>query len=218
MFREKWYLTIALASAIVAVPLVLSLVLRGGAVLAGRGVPTVGVPDTPDARQIASTMQRAYHLRGVAARTFDVSEFPSVFTDTPDYELSRDQRDLVSRAFGKQVAPDTAGYLTYMQAYYLSWGEGAARLQAAVDRANAEGRTLTSEEMASLVKANGDRVPALGRADPLYEDKLTYYSIAIDGDRAWVQYDDGAALQKALLVKVNRQWLIAGIWPIEVHF
>lgn len=217
MFRERRYLTIAAVLAVLAVPLIFSLVLRRGAVLAGPGVPAVGVPDTPDARQVMSTMQRAYHLRGVAARTFEVTEFPSVFTDTPDYELSKDQRDLVSRAFGQQVAED-AGYLTYMQAYYVIWSEGATRLQAALDKAKAEGRELTSEEMQSLVKANDDRVPALGRTDPLYEDKLTYESIAIDGDKAWVQYDDGAALQKALLIKVNGQWLIAGIWLIQVHF
>ena len=47
-------------------------------------VAAVGVPDTPEAHQIQKTMNRAYDLMAIAARTFDVSEFSTVFVDTPD--------------------------------------------------------------------------------------------------------------------------------------
>ena len=47
---------------------------------------------------------------------------------------------------------------------------------------------------------------------------LTYESIEIAGDRATVRYDDGAALQEAILLKIKGQWYIAGITPVWAHF
>lgn len=176
-----------------------------------------GVPDTPEARQIQATMNRAYELMAIAARTFDVSEFPTVFVDTPDYELSDRQRKAVGQVLGSRAIED-AGYLTAMQAYYIAWGEGAAHLERALEKAEIEHRPITVDEMQEIAEANGGRVPALARQDPISEVKLEFESIEINGDRAIVRYDDGAALQEAVLVKIKGQWFIAGINPIWAHF
>jgi hypothetical protein len=193
--------------------------------LGGTSIAGPGVPDTPDARQIRATMSRAYELMGVAARTFDVSEFPTVFVDTPNYELSDRQREAINQILGSQTADqvksktvETAGYLTAMQAYYITWGESAARLETALKKAEAEKRTVTADEMQEIVEASSGRVPALARQDPVSETKLEFKSIEIDGDKATVRYDDGAALQEATLLKINGQWYISGIRPIWVHF
>ena len=176
-----------------------------------------GVPDTPEARQIQAVINRAYELMAIAARTFDVSEFPTVFVDTPDYELSDRQQEAIDQVLGSK-AVKSAGYLSAMQAYYLAWGEGAARLETALEKAEAEQRQITADEMHEIVEASGGRVPTLARQDPISETKLEFESIEIDGDKAIVRYDDGAALQEAELVKINGQWYITGIRPIWVHF
>ncbi len=180
-------------------------------------VANPGVPDTPEARQIQATINRAYELMAIAARTFDVSEFPTVFVDTPDYELSDRQREAISQMLGPK-AVENAGYLTAMQAYYIAWGEGATRLDKALEKAEAEHRQITADEMQETVKANGGRVPTLARQDPISKTKLKFESIEINGNKAIVRYDDGAALQEAVLVKIKGQWFIAGIKPIWVHF
>jgi len=176
-----------------------------------------GVPDTPEARQIQATMNRAYELMATAARTFDESEFPAVFVDTPDYELSDRQREAIGQVLGSR-ALENAGYLTAMQAYYIAWGEGAAHLERVLEKAEIEQRQITADEMQEIVEANGGRVPTLARQDPISEVKLEFESIEITGDRAIVRYDDGAALQEAVLVKIKGQWFITGIKPIWVHF
>lgn len=47
---------------------------------------------------------------------------------------------------------------------------------------------------------------------------MDFEKIEIDGDRAIVRYDDGAALLEATLVRVGGRWLIAKIEPLDVHF
>jgi hypothetical protein len=42
--------------------------------------------------------------------------------------------------------------------------------------------------------------------------------IEIYGDRAIVYYDDGAALQKAILLKQDEHWRVARIEIIEGHY
>jgi hypothetical protein len=175
-----------------------------------------GVPNTPDAKQIMALMDKAYQILGHASQAFDVSEFPAVFIDTEDYKLTDQQREAVANVLGETVA-DNAGYLTAMQAQYISRGQGAKSLQAALDKAKAENRELTADEFQEIVTANHGQVPSLG--SPITaKTVLTYESIQINGDKAIVRYDDGAASQEAILVKVNGRWLIASITPIWIHF
>jgi len=209
MFRKKLLILVLTVCGIAAL-LVTLLYFSSGV----RGDP--GVPDTEDSQAIQQTFRDAYKLMDLAAQTFDVSEFPTVFVDNDDYALSEKQQEAVTQVMGVQTL-DKAGYLTAMQAYYLAWGKGAADLEAAMRDAEAEGRVVTQEEMRELAAAHGNRVPALPRQEGA-ETKLMFESIEIRGDTAVVRFDDGAALQEATLVKIEGRWYISGIRPIWVHF
>lgn len=183
---------------------------------------TQAIPDTADARQIQIVMNSAYQIIGDASRTFDASEFPSVFIDTEDYKLTDEQQENVAKALGIDSSEvKNTGYLTAMQTSYLLRAQGASLLQAALDKARLENRELTAEEFQEVVKANHGQVPSmpLSAKDLTKNEKvLTFESIRINGDRAIVKYDDGAALQEAILVKINGGWFIASIVPIKIHF
>ncbi len=175
-----------------------------------------GVPDSAEAKEIMVTMDRAYQVIASASQTFDVSELSSVFVNTPDYKLTAQQMEKVGEILGQEDASN-AGYLTVMQAQYVSWGQGARLLQETLDKANAEDREMTADEFQEVIKANHGQMPAL--ASPVTaKTVLTYESMQITGDRAVVRYDDGAALQEAVVVRVNGEWFVAGITPIWTHF
>jgi hypothetical protein len=178
----------------------------------------VGVSDSLDAKQIIATMNRAYQVLGRVAQTFDVSEFPDVFLDTEDYTLTDEQQKTVAEALGLSAAEvKNAGYLTAIQAKYISRGRGAKLLQETLEKARAENRELTAAEFQEIVKANHDQWPS-GNTITTNKTVLRFESIEIIGNRAIVRYDDGAALQEAILVKRDGRWLIASIVPIWVHF
>jgi hypothetical protein len=179
---------------------------------------TEKIPNTPEAKQIMATMNRAYQVLGTTSQSFDVSEFPNVFVDTEDYQLTDEQQKTVAEALSLSVTEvQKAGYLSAMQAKYISRGRGAKLLQAALEKARAENRELTATEFQEIVKANQGQMPS---GNPITGNKtvLTFESIEINGEKAIVRYDDGAALQEAILVKQEGRWLIASIVPIWVHF
>ena len=173
-------------------------------------------PNSPEAADIKTAMEHAYDLIGAAAQTYDVSDFPTVFIDTPDYRLTPKQQEGVAAILGTE-ASQKAGYLTAMQAHYISLGQGANLLQAALEQAKTEGRELSAEEFQSIIRANHDQIPTLP-SSIVTKTSLTYESLEIIGNRATVHYDDGAALQEAILVKADGRWYVAGFTPIWVHF
>lgn len=177
-----------------------------------------GIPNSPDAQQIMAVMDRAYQLIGHASQSFDVSEFSAVFVDTDDYEITDEQRDAIAATLGVPISDvGNIGYLTAMQLKYVSMGQGASLLREAMKKAKAENRQLSPADLQELAKANHGKLPSLG-SPVTKKTVLTFESIEIEGDRASVRYDDGAALQEAILVKVNGKWLIASIKPIWIHF
>jgi hypothetical protein len=175
-----------------------------------------GIPDSADAKQIMATVERAYRLFNSAGRTGDVSEFPAVFTDTADYPYTDALRQQMATEFGVEAKDvQGAGYLTAIMARYVAQGRAAQQLQAALAKARAENREITTEELQQVAASNQGILP------PYVLDAkttLTYESIEIDGDRATVRYDDEAALQEAILVRLNGNWLIASMRPIKIHF
>ena len=176
-----------------------------------------GVPNTPENKQIMAVINRAYQLMTHASHTYDVSEFPSVFIDTHDYKLSEQQENALVAILGiNSDDAENAGYLTAMQAQYISMGKGAILLREAIEKAKLENRKLTAEEFQEIVKSNHGQLPSSG-ISIASSTNITFVSIEINGDKAIVRYDDGAALQEAILVKVHR-WLIASIVPIRIHF
>ena len=180
-------------------------------------IAAVGVPDTEEARQIMTTIERAYQLFAVADRTFDTSQFPTVFIDDSDVPLSRAELEQLRSWLG--TGPEGAGYLTFITAYYADWRDGALRLESAWAKAKAEGRDdLAHDEWMEIVNSSGGRPPAVRRQDPIKKDKLRFDSIDIRGEKAIVLYDDGGALWEATLVRRNGRWYIAGRNPTRVHF
>ena len=176
------------------------------------------LPANSDTDDIKAVLKEAYHQLAIAAETYDVSGFPSVFVDTADFPLTDQQKSEVRGVLGAKGAGEF-GYLTAMQAKFISQGLGADLAKAAIDKAAQENRTLTVEELQALVKANHGQLPPSEIVDnPNDSIELVYQSIDIKGDRASVVYDDGAALQRAILVRINGHWLIASIKPIQIHF
>ncbi len=168
------------------------------------------IPDTPEAKAIIATLERAHYIRAVAARTFDMGEFSEVFINTSDFKANNSQRALIENVFGIESAKN-AGYLTYMQSYYSAWQEGASLIQ------SIEGQDLSLQERDELLRSNQDKIIAPARQDPIGKIKLTYESIAINGDKAVVRYDSPSAYREAILVKVDGKWFVANITVIKVH-
>ena len=86
-----------------------------------------------------------------------------------------------------------------------------------MEKAIAENRSLTPEDLQQLIKENYGRLPGVkvqnGNTAKLEYKKLNIYRV-----RAIMTYDDGEALQEATLVKINSQWYISNIKPIHIHF
>jgi hypothetical protein len=174
------------------------------------------VPDSPEAKKIEAVLERAYEVIGAASRTFDVSKFSTVFVDTSDFDVTPLQEQSVAEILGGSTT-GPVGYLTAMRAKYVSLGQGAKLLREALDKAKAENRKLTEQDFLDLAEQNHGRMPSLGSAFTA-RTSLTYKSIEIAGDRAVVRYDDGAALQEAVVVRIGERWYVAGIKPLWVHF
>jgi hypothetical protein len=182
-------------------------------------VPSVeaalGVPDTAEAREVQTTISRAYEIEARAARTFDTSEFASVYINDPrGGALDPALVELIADYGGRPS--DAAGFLDYKLAYYACWREGALRLEQMWDKAAREGRGLTLEEMQSLRDRSGR--PASPRApEEMQGTQLEFKSIAVSGDTATAVYDDGPRLNRATLVKVDGVWYIAGVQGLQMH-
>jgi hypothetical protein len=157
-----------------------------------------------------ATIEQAHYLKAIAARTFDVSRFPEVFIDTPDFKPDDRQKAMIQEMLGSE-AVQKAGYLSYMQAYYLAWKEGA-RLMESVDLSQ-----LSMQEKKDFLEANSNKILTFARKDPIGEIALTFESITIKGDRAIVRYDSPSAYREAILIKVDGKWFVATINTVKLH-
>ena len=176
-----------------------------------------GPSDPNEVAAIKAVIDRAYWLDGIAARTFDVSQFATVYVNDPAVQLSSEGADFLARArAGHPDAPSSSGFLDYKLAFYGHWQVGAERLEQLQARAKAEGREVTATELQAI--ATGGQPPAPRRTDPMYQTRLRFDSVRIDGQRAEVVFDDGAVLQRMFLVKTPDGWKIAGRRIIQVHF
>ncbi len=181
------------------------------------------IPDTPEAREVMATMERAYDILAIPFDSLDVNKLAEVFIDDPVFldRLTPEQREQAqarSRTILGTKEGESFGYLTAMKAKRLQQQQGATLLKAALDRAKSHDRTITEEEWKALTEQNNGEQPYLPELSLPGRFPLTYESIKIDNDKAYVRYDDGPALQDAILVRVNGRWFVAGIIPIKVHF
>lgn len=182
--------------------------------LSPQNIPATFIPDAPDAQEIQQTIKKAYEIEAIAACTFDTSEFASVFINDPrGGKLDDSALQLIQDVLG--IDPTSAGYLDFELAYYKEWELGALKLEALEAKAQAEGRSPTPEELASLIGSSG-RIPA-PRACWSGQLHLDFYSISINGDTAVAIFNDGPRTNRMTLVKVNGQWYIAGNEILAIH-
>jgi len=169
------------------------------------------VPDSNEVKAVKQVIRRSYELRAKAARDFDVSEFSSVYIDDPAITLNKDQMDVIKKVFPNS---NQQGMLVYMTAFYANWKLGAERLERLQAEAKANGRELSAEDLAN----SPDPVGPPRRGDPIYNDTLDFKDVQINKNRAEVIMDDGAALQRLILVKTNKGWRITDFEYLSVHF
>ena len=179
----------------------------------------LGIPDTPDAREIMAVMERAHILFRKPVETVDVNELAEVIVNTDDYRPSQENLEFISTILGSKAAQN-AGFLAFLQAKHVQLQQGAKLLRAAVGKARTENRALTATEMQELVKRNHG-MPLADLQDlnaPIPTPTLQYAWMQIEGDRATVRYDSGVADEEATLVKQDGHWYIASIKVIWAHF
>jgi hypothetical protein len=175
------------------------------------------IPDTQDSQEIQEVIYHSYTIFQEALQNGgDVSEFKNVLTNSPEYSYENSKgRSLVILVLGKEEA-DNAGYRTVMEAKYIAYGCGVRLFKETEKVAKEENREVTADELKSIQDhCYGVLPPSQSGSAPL---KLDFQNIDIEGDRAVVRYDDGAALLEAILVRENGRWLIGNIKPIEIHF
>lgn len=173
------------------------------------------IPISPDVEAVQQTIRKAYEIEEKAARTFDTTEFATVFINDPrGGKLDTSTLQFVEEVSGRDLT--SAGYLDYKLAYYKWWEGGALKIEALQSKAQAEGRALTQEEISSLVDDNG-RIAMPRAQGPISEVWLDFFSISIDGDVAIAIFDDGPRTNKMILVKKDGRWYIAGNEILSVH-
>ncbi len=207
------------------------LVVAGGLLLASlmgstgatSQVAAAGVPDTQDAHDIEAVILQAYALFDEAGRTFDTSQFPTVFANDLGVPLSEVQRGQLREWLG--AAPEGAGYLTYVRAAYANRENGALLLEKAQAKARAEGRdALSGDEWMEVVRSNGGRPPAprsqssmsVQEAQRQFKSRIRYNSIDITGNKATAVFDTGATLNSAVLVRRDGKWYIISMERLAV--
>ncbi len=199
--------------------LITFLALLGSLVYVGINREKVGIaiPSSTDSPEIQDVILHSYAVyQGALRNGGDVSEFDNVFINTTDYHYeNQDVRDFVSLVLGPEIA-NVGGYLTVMKAKYIAYGCSVRSFEDIELAAKKEDRNVTSDEIKSIQeKCYGVLPPRISEGAP---PKLDFEKIDITGDRAVAQYDDGAALLEAILVRENGRWLIAKIEPIEIHY
>ncbi len=157
--------------------------------------------NSPDAAPIVSALKETYRLKLQLAcdPTVDVRLLETVMVDTPDYPLNDHQKQTIRVTLG-ELALNAAGYLTWSKAYYLE----------------ARG-SFVGPTPAPPAGVRPTPRPIFACPAPLREQELTFKSISMNEDRAEAQFDDGPALEQAVLVKINGQWFVASLNPLQIH-
>ncbi len=173
------------------------------------------IPISPDVEAIRQTIRKAYEIEERAARTFDTTEFATVFINDPrGGKLDASTLQFVEEVLGRDLT--SAGYLDYKLAYYKWWESGALKIEALQSKVQAEGRSLTQEEISLIVDSSG-RIAMPRAQGPVSEIWLEFFSISIDGDVAIAIFDDGPRTNKMTLIKKDGRWYIAGNEILSVH-
>jgi len=169
---------------------------------------TVNILDTIEAKEVMQTVETAYDIEAEAAYSFNTEKFPSVFISDPRYEVNPDKLEFI-KEFTYDPTLKTAGYLDYKIAYYNWWNDSTLRLEALREKAKAENREVTEDEMDSLIDSKWGSAPARAES-PIREISLRFISVSMDGEIATVHLHDGFKVVILYLVRVDEKWYIAG--------
>jgi hypothetical protein len=176
---------------------------------------TYNIPNTPEAKEIMKTIEKAYDIEAEAAYTFDLTKFPTVFINDPRFPVSSGTLKTI-RKLTNNPTLESAGWLDYKLAYYSWISSATLHSESVQSKAKAKNRALTEEERKSLIDADGRIAPARAE-DPIRQQKLKFMSVSIIGDIAKVILNDGPTTIELSVVFVDKQWYIAGIKGIAFH-
>lgn len=167
--------------------------------------------DTPEAIEIQEVLIRAENILS----SDNLDEFDTVLVNHPLFaqQLTREQRAILKENITRFLGPDAEfGYLNAMKAKRLVQANGRKLLEAAELKAQAQNRALTTEELAALREQNYGYTPShidlslIGNR-PVFE----FGSVEVGFNVARVYYSR-IKTNTALLVRVNGQWMVAGIF------
>jgi len=176
---------------------------------------TYSLPDSPEAKEVMKTIDKAYDIEAEAAHTFDLSKFSTVFINDPRFPVSPGTLETV-RELTNNPSLESVGLLDYKMAYN-SWARDAILHSEALHaKAKAENRSLSGEERKSLVDSYGRMAPARVEG-PIKKPSLTFFSVEISDDIATAVLDDGPMTVQLTLVLVDKKWYIAAYKGLAVH-
>lgn len=172
------------------------------------------IPDTPEARKIMKTIEKAYAIEAEAAYKLKIEKFDTVFINDPRFPLDEWTLQTV-RELTSNPSLESAGWLDYKMAMY-SWRiEATIKKEKIEEKAKSENRGLTKEEKLSLIDENGRIAPSRSQSQTKIKP-IIFISIEIHNDVATVVLDDGTYIAELYLVLVDGKWYIAGFQGISI--
>lgn len=172
------------------------------------------IPNTQEARDIISTLEKAYDIEVEAAFTFDFSKFPTVFINDPRFPVSPDTLETIKQ-LTLNNSLESAGWLDYKIAYNTWVKESILHYELVSERAKAENRELTEEERNSLTDPWGRSAPARSQS-PNRKIPITYLTLEVIDDIAVVTLYRGIYYSQLTLVLVDKQWYVASEYFLSV--
>lgn len=180
------------------------------------------IPDTPEESEVIAALEGAYAVLSVPFEDLDLKQLSEVLVNDPSYasQLSTDElTDLkeYTREVQGKAALEAFGYLTTMRTKRMNQQNGARLLRAAQEKAKSENREVSREEMQQLTEQNYGMEPYVPHQDAQQQSEpfkrvFRYFSLKIKGDTAEVYFDDMAKNRRAILIRVDGKWYVAGIF------
>lgn len=180
------------------------------------------IPDTPEVRDVLATVERAYEVLAIPFERLNLKQLDEVFVNDPVFANQLSAGELHElQQYTRKIQGDKAledfGYLTSMRTKRLNQQHGAQLLRAAQAKAKAENRAISEAEMQQLTEQNYGMQPyapesAASDQDASFKRVLTYYFVQITGDTAEVKFDDMVKNLRAILVRRDGRWYVAGIY------
>lgn len=195
--------------------LLVTLGLSEGLLITRRSDSYTSIPDTPEAKEIMKTIEKAYDIESEAAYTFNFKKFPTVFINDPRFPMDLSTLQVV-REMTDTPSLESAGYLDYKLAYHTWAANAILHTEEVRAKAKAENRALTKEEVVSLTDKYGRSAPARAES-PTRKIPIRFISLEINNDIALVVIDDGPRTVELTLVLVDNRWYIADMSILSVH-